>query len=139
MVFHGFDHGTGADVARLLLGGVADLVGEDAFGEFAEGLRKIAGGFRQGRVLCVCRISADGSGGVAWTGLGLRLMTWMVLVVMVVVVLVVVMVRMVHQGLFWALWRVRGGCRRHGLHGFQFRFLQGCAVKAVVLPEGLDL
>lgn len=39
VVFHGFDHSSGADVAGLFLRGVADLVGEYALGQFAESLR----------------------------------------------------------------------------------------------------
>lgn len=39
MVLHGFDHCPGADVAGLLLCGIADLVGEYSLRQFAEGLR----------------------------------------------------------------------------------------------------
>lgn len=97
MVLHGLDDGTGAHVTSLFLrGGLGDLVGKHPLGQFAQGLRKVTGGFSQGRVLYARGVAVDGSRCVARTGLGLRLMTMVVVVVAVKMLMVVMMVRVVH-------------------------------------------
>lgn len=110
MVLHGLDDGPGAHVASLFLGGgFADLVGEHPLGQFPQGLRKIAGRFRQGGVLYARGVTVEGSRRVARTGLRLRRMT-VVVVVRVIMLMVVVMVRMVDYGLIRALRGVWSGC-----------------------------
>lgn len=94
MVLHGLDDGPGAHVAGLFLrGGFGDLVGEHPLGQFPQGLREVTGRFRQRGVLYTRRVTVVGSScRVAWAGLGLRLVTMVVVVVRVIVL----MVRMVH-------------------------------------------